>query len=226
MKKNSQTEDAGPWRTAYFAGWSTGCTAWRSSQDAGILHEGWFHTAQGFAILLTKPLFTSGQHAGCLNSDDGWVLWLLDQAGSTAFGQWWPFVGWGLTACLVVSLLVLAQYGYALVIAPVQYMRSTWVYLPGCPTNPNHVFPPAVNRIRSADLHWCGPEAADGLDNDYLSQQVRGRGETRKPNHTLLRHNGCVARIAPNLDERTRIDATRLGVVMESERIQQRTFSS
>ena len=78
----------------------------RTPDDDG---GGWKDYFFGFH-LEAVGLFSSRDQPGVLNTDGGWVLYIVDWLGVTCFGTLWPIVGWILLLTALTGVLALLAH--------------------------------------------------------------------------------------------------------------------
>ena len=134
------------------------------------------------------------------------MLYLADQTGYWAFGDWWSFVGRIIVIALVALILALMSYAVRTLLSPLQMVVRAWNFFGICkvPDAVEELLPPPQATAQS--FVWYGPSSRRQPDTPYLQTVVKGRGARRRPNELMIRVDGQVARITLDTSENHRID--------------------
>ncbi|CAE8601345.1 unnamed protein product, partial [Polarella glacialis] len=149
--------------------------------------------AWDFSAVLEKSWFSKRSSSGTMRTEGGWILYLLDASGTTAFGDFWPTVAGGV-------LVLLGLVIYALSRQPVDDLPEA----------------PAMSGYVRVD--WAGPATSRDTDSEYFSRQVKGRGSQRRQNDLLVIANQQAARVQGDTSAQwARID--RHGLAVKYQRV-------
>ena len=143
------------------------------------------------------------------------MLYLADQTGYWAFGDWWSLVGRIIVIALVALILALMSYAVRtllsplqmVLLSPLQMVVRAWNFLGICKVLDavEELLPPSPQAIAQSVV-WYGPSTRRQPDTQYLQTVVKGRGARRRLNGLMIRVDGQVARITLDTSENHRID--------------------
>jgi len=191
-------------------------TARNTSWIPDWLHGGHFSTflEWDWSSVLGVRYFSTSVEKGRLASEGGWILWMMDASGTTAFGDFWPWIALAALVLLAASLALLLQYVGTVLLAPFAWMLAfaMWLGLPLGRASLAEALPELPPPSLTQDVKWEGPEMGRNTDTEYYRDTIKGRGANRKQNDVLIRIDGMVARLQTDEGSWKRIDRHGLSV--------------
>ncbi|CAE8678476.1 unnamed protein product, partial [Polarella glacialis] len=177
--------------------------------------------AWDFSAVLGKSWFSTRSSSGTMRTEGGWILYLLDASGTTAFGDFWPTVAGGVLVLLGLGVTGLVIYALKAVTWPCRIMAKLLGTCCCCPRRsrqPVDDLPEAPAMSGYVRVEWAGPATGRDTDSEYFSRQVKGRGSQRRQNDLLVIVNQQAARVQVDTSAQwARID--RHGLAVKYQRV-------